>query len=320
MEWINTTPFPAMLFRSVLDEDRMMAAVIARVTYDLRDGKLHPAAEQIWPVSPSPYSGPTGIAMESDEVFYRGGVDLMLFGHACAPRNRPVSSLRVKVQCGAFERQIAVFGDRTWEGRPSHLRPSAPALFERIPLTLEHAFGGVDVWDELPVPFPDNPKGRGFYLSPVAATGKLLPNLEQPATLIGKWDDRPDPVGTGCCPMAFSARLREGVKLDEGGRLQSLNACLFNAAFPDFVAEQVTPGMQVRVEGVQAEGLLLYEVPALPFHVRINIGATDVTRPLYIDQMGIEADHKRVFIAYRYPWRYTVMPHDRRVCELQAAA
>ncbi len=38
--------------------------------------------------------------------------------------------------------------------------------------------------------------------------------------------------------------------------------------------------------------------------------------PLRIDQLGIEADVRRVFITWRYPFRYVLLPLQKRSCVL----
>ena len=111
MELDNATGLPALLFRTVVDDTRMAAAVIARITYLIgADGQLRRGEAQPWGVSAAPWDGPAG-PMPSDDVFYRGGVDLFVFGEAWAPGGRPAptSELRLSVG-GRFQVALAVFG------------------------------------------------------------------------------------------------------------------------------------------------------------------------------------------------------------------
>ena len=104
MDLDNTTRFPALLFRGCIDEHRLFGSVAARVTYDLLGQTLVPAATQSWPISPGPWDSPHG-PMEGDELFYRGGVDLFVFGSAqsgrrkTCPGGRRDCSSRLKVYC-----------------------------------------------------------------------------------------------------------------------------------------------------------------------------------------------------------------------------
>ncbi|HET6147893.1 MAG TPA: DUF2169 domain-containing protein [Polyangia bacterium] len=318
MELDNQTRFPAGIFRSVIDENRFAAAVVARVTFDLTPSdQPRVAAEQPWIVSAAPWTNEHG-QMDGDEVFYRGGVDIFLFGKARAV-GRMVSQLDVIIEVGSFRRQVVVIGDRAWVRSVRKLVATSPAPFAAIPLTLAHAFGGQDQWDGLDVPYPDNPAGRGFALDEKSAEGRLLPNIEDPGRRIVNWDDRPDPVGLGVCPSTSGLRLRNGIVLDDQHQIQDLKPTLYNAAFPEMIAERVGAGDPVRVTGVSRSGLLAFRVPDLRLMVQLGFGAEIIERPLAIDQLGIEAEHDRFFITYRYPFRYVMHPLQKRWCRLLLA-
>ncbi len=92
MELLNYTPFPALMTRFGASPDVMGASLVARVTYDLRDGIATPSDEQSWIVSPKPWECEYG-PMEADEVFYKGGTDLFVFGSARTPRQRPLTEM-----------------------------------------------------------------------------------------------------------------------------------------------------------------------------------------------------------------------------------
>jgi hypothetical protein len=299
----------------VLDEQRFAASVLARVTYDLDDATLRPSKEQPWIVSAAPWDGPSG-PMDSDEVFYKGGVDLFVFGHARTERGRPQTQLKVVLEVGAFRREVLVFGDRVWQRQGKQLVPSSPQSFKAIPLTLAYAYGGKVEWDGLDIAFPDNPEGKGFYAQEAEAVDQPLPNLEEPDQLIRRWDDRPDPVGWAICAFPSGPRLRNGVVLDEEHTISKLRPQFFNAAFPRMIAERVQPGDTVRLEGVSENGPLAFSLPRHGFHVRLQFDDEVIERPLSIDQVGIEVEKRRVFVAYRYPFRYVLYPLQRRSCEL----
>ena len=162
MELENHTPFHAFLFRGCIDEDRLFGSLVVRLTYDLRGDRLFLADEQSWPVSPGPWTGPCG-PMEGDELFYRGGVDMFVFGSARATDGKPAASVDVTVQAGQdFSTTVCAFGERHWEKQGDRLIMTQPQPFEAMPLTIANAYGGKDEWDELPVPFPSNLAGKGY--------------------------------------------------------------------------------------------------------------------------------------------------------------
>ncbi len=319
MKLENHTHFPAHLFRGVIEDRRMFGSVAARITYEIVGDRLRPAAEQAWPISPGPWDSEYG-PMASDEVFYRGGVDVFVFGCARAHLGRAAPRVDVDVRVGpTFRRTIAVFGQRTWTRRGAALVPSASAPFRAIPLTLAYAYGGKGKWDGLDVPFSDNPDGRGFYLDEATAEGGLLPNIEDPARLVRRWDDRPEPVGVGALTMGFGPRLRRSVRFDDAtGALAELRPTFYNAAFPDMIVPKVAVGDRISVTGVREDGPLVFHLPNPKLRVRLAFGQEAGERDLAIDQIGVEADRMRVFISYRYPFRYQLNPLEKRSCELVA--
>jgi hypothetical protein len=319
MELENQTRFSAGLFRSVVDDNRFAAAVVARVAFDLSPEGPRLSEKQPWIVSAAPWKNEYG-QMDGDEVFIRGGVDVFLFGKAWAPPGRAVTQSSVAVEIGKFRRHTLVIGDRAWVRRARGLEPTAPVPFASIPLSLAHAFGGKDQWDGLDVPYPDNPEGRGYATEEKNAVGKLLPNFEDPQHRITRWDDRPDPVGFGMCAMTCGLRLRNGLVLDEKKQIRELKPSLFNSAFPAMIAPQVVAGDQVQVSGVLRTGRpLAFQIPPFNLRVRLRFGDEVIERPLAIDQVGIESEYNRFFLTYRYPFRYVMYPLQKRSCELLMA-
>lgn len=319
MDGENTTPFPAILLTTVLDETRMGGAMIARVTYDLRDGQLTPAADQPWIVSGDPWESPFG-PFEADQPFRKGGVDVLIVGSACAPEAKPAKQVTVSVAVGAFKFTAIAFGARTWrEGGPGRgLIATDPAPFVELPLVAEHAFGGEMTVDGLSSPHPDNPKGMGLYIDEAAARNQPLPYLEDASQLITAWSDRPDPVGFGVCPLTNGQRLRASVDVVDG-RLERVKSRLFNQAHPKLVAPKAEPGDEVVLTGFAPGGPITITLPATHLAVQLILGEKSVVRTLTIEEIGIDVAASRVFLGYRYPFRYHFVAHQRRVCRLASA-
>jgi hypothetical protein len=321
MDLTNQTGLPAFLMRAVIDEQRIASAVFARITYDLRpDGTLARRGEQTWIVSRPPWDGPQG-PMPSDEVFYRGGVDVFVFGKAWTHRGRPAPASPLRVKVGrTFDHKIFVFGDRVWQGRGRWLTASAPKPFTSMPLDLAHAYGGKLLWDGLEVSHPSNHLGKGFARDAQDAAGKALPNLENPDQLMRAWNDTPDPVGVAVRPSSFEPHFRATVTFDEKGILRRLSPRFFNAAFPGMIAERVEPGDPVTLEGFSPDGPLRFVIPPAPLAVDLGIGGARMRRVMPVDQIGVETEERRVFIAYRFPFRYTIVPRQTRFCVLRETA
>jgi hypothetical protein len=315
MKLFNYTPYPAYLHRGLTEPQRMIACAMLRVTYDVVDGRLRPAAEQTWPVEPGPWDSKYG-RMPGDQRFARGGVDVLVFGSARSAR--PVPSIEVAVQVGAkWRARVVAHGPRVWRPGRGGLVPGAPEPVREVPLTLAHAYGGSDLWDGLAVPYVDNPEGKGFYLEEARARGGALPELEDPDAPIRAWDDRPEPVGTGVCQQHFGPRVRRGIELDDdGGQVRRIKPEFFNDAFPNMVAPKAEPGDRVSVTGVREDGALAFVLPKNDLRVRVQVGDDIAERIPAIDQIGVEADARRVFITYRYSFFYWLTPRERRSCML----
>lgn len=317
MKLDNRSPYHAHLFRGGIDERRLFGSVAVRVTYDIVGDRLRVADDQAWQVSPAPWDSPQG-PLPGDELFYRGGVDLLVFGSARAARPVPRIDLDLRVGSG-FRGRVAVFGDRVWKRGPRGLAPSAPVPFRAMPLTLDRSFGGSFEWDGLAAGFPDNPAGRGYYPDERTAEGQPLANIEDPAALCARWDDRPEPVGTGCPGQGFGPRLRRSVEFDpDSGMLEVLRPTFYNAAFPQLIVPAARPGDRVSITGVREDGPLVFHLPDNLLRVRLAFGEETAEKTPAIDQIGVEPDLLRVFVSYRYPFRYVLHPLEKRVCELVA--
>lgn len=322
MKLDNRTEFPAVLVRGVLGDDMMFGSLAVRVTYDLGP-ELRPAAEQLWEASVRPFDSPQG-EMPGDELFYRGGVDLFVFGHARAPGGRPTASMDVVCEVGdKFRHAVRVFGERRWVGRPLGApRIGDPEPFREMPLTFDRAFGGKDEWDGLEVPFPANPEGRGFALDARSLAGRLLPNLEHPERLIAAPMDQPEPVGLGLAPLGFGPRTMRHVDFDpETGMLERLGPGYFNHAFPDMIMpSSVVPGDLLAVHGVREDGPLELVIPPCPLTAHLSFDDKVIEERPALDQVGVEADEGRAFVSYRWPFRYRMIPEQKRDLVLTGAS
>lgn len=314
MDFQNDTSFPAILPTTILDEDRMAASLVARVTYDIdltrKRNRLRVAAEPLWKVSHAPLETRHGI-LEPEMPFKKGGVDIFVFGSARSLDREPVTRMDLRFAVGDFTRRAVVSGDRIWVKGSSGFRPSAAAKFVEMPLALAGAFGGASAWDGLAIPWAENPGGKGFVVTEEGVEGTPLPNLEEPDALVTAWSDRPPVCGFGFCPPANRARFRAGLVFEER-KLVDLTPRWWNTAFPPMVAPAADPGDRVELAGVTHDGLLAFDLPEPPFDLLLRFGAKEATRTPTIDGVGVEVDEKRVFVTYRFAFRYEVRARELR--------
>jgi hypothetical protein len=168
---------------------------------------------------------------DADVYPYKPLTDIVVLGHAYpAGRERRFAA---EIRVGSVTKSIAVTGDRTCAlSTTGALLFSDPAPFDRMPLSYDRAYGGVDAAAEArfgnpyaplapylpagmdvsarsPYLYPRNPSGRGYLIAPSAeAVARLaLPNLEDPSDLLGpdrlaagsphRWPRMPLPWATG---------------------------------------------------------------------------------------------------------------------------
>lgn len=173
---------------------------LAKVVYEQKGGRWALAAAE--PLEGDIRSKPKNAAqiLGSDFKFHKAGTDVVVLGDAIAPGGKPVESMLVNFACGPLRKTVRVVGDRTATAtHASDVSFSTPAPFEKMPMTLDRTYGGVDMhapgsspeYDYLvidgglgdhPGVYPRNPIGRGYYVVPAErAEPMMLPNLEDPS-------------------------------------------------------------------------------------------------------------------------------------------
>jgi hypothetical protein len=322
MNLINTTPFAADFFNTVVGEDRLLGSVVVRTVHRVEDGRLVAEPAREWPVTGDPYQTEFG-DFDGEGPFVREGCDLFVLGHAYPADSRAVTAM-VELRVGpSFRFTIAVFGDRTWVHRGPDLVPGEPRPFQRMPLTWEHAFGGTCKVDGLDLPWGANPKGRGFYWDAAQAAGQPLPNLEDPGKRIRAWSDRPDPVATAPYSREWELRILNSAEFDLDGpvpKIRRLKPALNNNALPRLILPQPPrEGDVIAVTGVRPGGRRLeFQMPSLEYHVYVQLQDRGYVFPAQLEAVAVLAEEERVMLGYRCCFRYRMVLLERRAAVLSA--
>jgi hypothetical protein len=138
-------------------------------------------------------------------------------------------------------------------------------------LIYEQAFGGIDKeggdWCR------ENPGGRGFISEKAKRVpdGTLLPNLEDPRSLIQSWKDHPRPVGFGFYGRAWMPRIGHLGTYDDRWRRErsplppeDFRFDFYNAAHPDLQIEGYLQGHEdVELVNLTLEGNLVFQLPGI---------------------------------------------------------
>ena len=208
------TPFAAS-GNWIRDRDGAEVWLVAvRCAFLIRpDGTTAVADKQDPPVLAPAYLGdPVGSSLLYDSDFYltKPTTDILLHGHAYAPRGEPTTRVDVTMRVGAVSKSLRVTGDRMYQKGVFGVTAGSPQPFTRMPITYERAYGGRE---PDPPKKPDrpqfevrNPIGTGF----VPVPGKLAPNVEYPGLNLGN-----KPAGFGPIPPHWTPRVKYAGTYDE---------------------------------------------------------------------------------------------------------
>ena len=194
---VNATAFAAFSFPWQLKAATDSLVVVVKATCDLQPDGPARLRSQADPASGDLHDGGDAartLAYASDFAVFKPRADVTLVGHAYAPGGSSQAAqaqLRFGSKKTGFERRIAVFGERRWKKAGIKLVPEAPKPFKKVPLTWERAFGGPT--------FEKNPSGVGI-------AGDLLPQLEDPTSLVTSPNDTPEPACFAGMPPRWGLR------------------------------------------------------------------------------------------------------------------
>ena len=317
MEFNNQTSFPTLLHRTSLNEDIMAMSVMCRITYNIVDGIATISDEQTWKLHQDQWESEYG-PMDKDDVYCRGGVDIMVFGSAKAPKNKTVTESEVKISLNENEvHKIKIFGNRVWNSLLGIMSISKPEPFTEIHLNLNNAFGGTAKWDGLEVPYPANPYGKGYYQTKEEAVGSPLPNIEHANDLINKWNPWQEPAGVCSLPILPLKAKYNLVLNEDNTKIERLDNKFFNSAFPPLIVEKIEEGDKIAINGVTNDGVFELIIPDTQLSIEIKLGEKTSTRKMLVDQIGIVPDKEEAFISYRFPFRYKINRMEKREVNLK---
>lgn len=251
--------------------------------------------------------GSSSLLREAELAPAKPATDLLVLGHAHAPRDRPVTEIDVAVEVGSWSRRLRVFGNRIWRARLGHATPSAPEPFTRIALTWENAYGGID-FDADPsgqVRERCNPVGVGFARDARHLDGRRVPNVEDPDALLSSGNRRPRPAGLGPIARDWSPRIELGGTYDRQWEEEQrpLPPADFDDRFYQCAPEQqqltgLRGGEPVRLVNLTPDGVRTFALPRIALGFRTHIGRRTVHHPAHLDAVIIEPEPSLVTLVY----------------------
>ena len=330
LQFKNSTPFKGAIMLLPDPDGIDSLFTVVKATFTLEERPV-PAEEQL-PVAVEQefYSEPdqSSIKTPCDVSLMKPGTDVLLIGSAYAPRGRATTWMDVGISIGPLKKTIRAFGDRVWKTGTKELSYSIsePQPFETMPLVWERAFGGIEKTVKPAAAEVRNPVGMGFRSSEVkeSIAGVRLPNLEDPATPIGAWDQRPQPAGFApICAHWEPRRSYAGTYDDEWQKHRApylpkdFDARFFQLAPPGLIAPGYLKGGEpVELRGVTRAGMLRFRLPQAKLKVSYRLDGLPEERPAQLDTVLIEPEHSRFTLTWR-----SVFPCDKkalRVSEIEA--
>ena len=316
MELVNKTLFTAERVLLQDKEGRDLLVVIIKCTYSLKNKtELGPAEEQVPVQMADSFYGKPGessVRYESDLVPYKPGTDVVLVGHAYAPKPK-IKKIDVTVKVGSLEKTCRVTGNRRWKKSFGFVKISDPEPLEKTPLVYEHSFGGQDLSS------PEtrdherenrNPVGCGL----LAKKSKLdpekvsLPNIEDPANPIKSRQDRPKPVGFGFIGRHWQPRLSHAGTYDKNWMEKrspllplDFDERYFNGAHPDLISKKYLQGGEpVEIINAAPQGSLRFTLPRIRPQVAMISTTLEWTyAEPQIDTLILEPDQSRIMMVWR---------------------
>jgi uncharacterized protein YjbI with pentapeptide repeats len=154
-----------------------------------------------------------GDMLGKNEVFDSGlpknNAELLVQGSCFGANGKAVNASKVSVSFGSISKELMVFGDRHWiKSLGVSWGVTEPNAFTEMPVSYAHAFGGKD--------HTPNPVGKGMDEIDVDGEKVMpLPNIENPAHLIGSPNDKPHPVSLSRTDIMCEQRMLNAGTYDQ---------------------------------------------------------------------------------------------------------
>ncbi len=319
--WIlsNDTPFAAE--RSlVADRNGADVWVVAvKGTFLIRpDGTTILADEQEPLVAYPEHTGDPAVSSlkyECDLDYAKPTTDILLRGHACAPRGMPVTEIAVSMNVGPVSKVLRVTGDRTWSAGVFGPKLTEPEPFVKMPITYERAYGGTDCkladrgkhgWE------PRNPIGTGFAVDPDHLIGQPAPNVEEAGQGRSRRPAGFGPIARHWGPRATLAGTYDATWQNSRFPLlpKDFDERFFQCAPEDQQAPQYLKGREpVELRNLTPDGLLTFTLPRVALRFRTMLAGATIEHRAHLHTVMLEPDVPRVLMV----WHTSLPCHGKKL-------
>jgi len=312
----NKTPFDSQIMLTTNPKGADVIVLAIKATFTILPN-VAVAEEQIPLCMEDVHLGDpasSSLRYASEMLLPKPGSDIILNGHAYAPEGQTTSVIDTRLSIGEVSKTVRVFGDRLW----LHGGQSEPALFEKMPLIYENAFGGLHhyqadkpIGPDSAVAFFTNPLGKGFIgkRKNNEMIGQNLPNLEDPLFLIRSPQDQPAPMNYGYVPSTWEPRKSyAGIYDDNWSKTRAPFLPLdFDERFflngstgLSFERATFSGGEPVRLINLAAEQSdIQFQLPVCPLDTAFKLDGKWVPTPVAIETIIIEPDLNQFCIVWK---------------------
>jgi hypothetical protein len=321
-EIINTTPFAAER-AWVRDKNGAEVWIVAvKGTFLIsQDGVAQLADKQMEVCLAPKFRGEpnkSSLLYESDLVHTKLRTDVLLHGHAYAPKGQPTTEMRVRLKVADIDKELHVVGNRFYQHSLLGLRLSRPQPFTKMPLTYERAYGGTDFTSEDPKKHTGevgNPVGRGFANRSAHLDGKPVPNIMIPKARFRK----DSTAGFGPIAGHWAPRNKYAGTYDknwEENRLpllpEDFDERFYQSAPEDQQTSFLTGGELVELYNLTPEGFLRFYLPRIILGFTTSFGGKDLQQHRgVLHSIILEPDFPRVIMVW-----HTHLPCHHKVYKL----
>jgi hypothetical protein len=313
-------------------DGRELLVVAVKGTFNIPSIRQQVArAEQQKPlVEADAFTGEPGFSAPLYEVDYapiKPKCDVLLNGSAYAPNGKPTSRVEVTLRIGSLYKSFAVTGNRFWEAGKLAISPGYPGLFERMPISYDNAFGGVDNFHENEqkhTAWMANPVGCGFHkqLAQELVDGSPMPNTEELKRAVTMPNGNYTPMAFGPLGRSWDPRRQLAGTYDQAwldNNFPFLPPDFKEAYYQAAPADQQIPylqgGERVFLENLTPEGQTSFDLPQIEMPVVFfyKNGQQHKQRAV-IDTLVLEPDEG----VFSLTWR-TVVPLRKSIFEIPQA-
>ena len=329
MELVNETRMTVGYNVGLEPNGRELLVLVVKGTFVLpRPGESVRLHEQQSPLTlADTFTGEPGTSAPLREIDFaprKRMCDVLLIGSAHAPAGTAVSRMRVRLRVDTIDKSIDVVGDRVWQAGLLGVGMSAPRPFERMFLSYDRAYGGMDPACDQQRSYAANPVGRGWHrhLKDAQLDGRPLPNLEEPGRAVRTPRDDATPTALGPVGRAWPERAGYAGTYDQAWldrRFPFLPEDFDDRYYQAAPSDQQLPipgnALQVALDGFTPDGPRHFALPQ--FHAPVQIeprrGPTEVHAGR-LDTIVFEPDEAR----FTMTWRVT-RPLRRSVFDIRRA-